>query len=246
MFNSSQRKWPVHPIDDLISNAGSISDGWLKQAGASRSLGEAVSLYQSRYMIPPPPRFDKWYDFAISRGSLIVADVGQIHEDLLPFWGIKPIKIRQMTEHMLERPWTDVVGLRISNGATHVGPHVVPTHPWMLEGIADMVNTFAEWLPDMDLAFNLNDECRVAIPWAEMETLKHGADLATRQLNETRNLRSFNANTLQFWQGKYMDPEPLSHAGMTSEYLYDAPLASSLEKYRVIACSPDSASQKHT
>ena len=167
---STQNKWAVHPIDVLISNALSTSDQWLEQAAASRSLEEAVVEYQSRYRIPPPPQFDKWYDFAISRGSLIVDDFGQIHEDLLPFWGIKPIKIRQMTGHMLERPWTEVAGLRISNGTAHIGPHVVQTHRWMLEGAAEMINTFAEWLPDMDLAFNINDECRVAIPWAEWRT----------------------------------------------------------------------------
>ena len=101
---SGQNKWAVHPIDVLSSNARSTSDQWLEQAAASRSLEEAVVEYQSRYRIPPPPHFDKWYDFAISRGSLIVDDFGQIHNDLLPFWGIKPIKIRQMRNTCLKDP----------------------------------------------------------------------------------------------------------------------------------------------
>src|SRR6266498_4637923 len=108
---------------------------------------------------------------------------------------------------MLERPWTEVAGLRISNGTASLGPHVPPTHRWMLQGAAEMINTFAEWLPDMDLAFNINDESRVAIPWAEMEDLKRGANLARRQLNETRNLQPFSVNTLQSWQSNFMEAE---------------------------------------
>ena len=245
-FSSSQSRWVVHPMDLLISNARSKADRWLEQAMSSRSLQEAITEYQSRYMIPPPPQFDKWYDFAISRGSLIVDDFCQIHRDLLPFWGIEPLRIRQMTEHMLERPWTEVAGLRISNGTAHVGPRVIGTHRWMLEGAAEMINTFAEWLPDMDIAFNLNDECRVAIPWEEMQGLKLGAELARGQLNRTRNIRSFGANTSQSWQGNIMEPEPLYPADVPSEYFYQSSVASSFEQYGVIACLPDSPARKYT
>ena len=125
---SSKNKWAIHPIDVLISNARSTSDQWLEQAAASRSLEELVVEYQSRYGIPPPPHFDKWYDFATSRGSLIMNDFAQVHNDLLPFWGIKPATIRQMTRHMLVRPWTEVAEMRISNGTAHPGPDVPPTH----------------------------------------------------------------------------------------------------------------------
>ena len=243
---SSPNTWAIHPVDVLISNARSTSDQWLENAAAGRSLEAAVAEYQSRYGIPPPPHFDKWYDFATSRGSLIIDDFGQIHNDLLPFWGMKPAKIRQMTEHMLERPWTEIAGLRISNGTTHIGPHVPPTHRWMLEGTAEMINTFAEWLPDMDLAFNINDESRVAIPWTEMEDLKRGANLARRQLNETRNLQPFSASTLQSWQGNFMEAEPLYPADMPSEYFSEASVVSSFKRYGSIACSPGSLARTYT
>jgi hypothetical protein len=35
----------------------------------------------------------------------------------------------------------------------------------MVDGTVNMIRNFAEHLPDMDLAMNLNDECRVAIPY---------------------------------------------------------------------------------
>jgi hypothetical protein len=137
---STPAKFPIHPITALISNARSISSNWEKQATRSMSISQAVEEYQLRYGIPPPPHFDKWWDYAIARKSVIKDDFGQIYEDLLPFWGMKPSEIRNLTGHMLERPWTEVAGLRISNGTTALGPHMPPTHRWMVEGAADMIN----------------------------------------------------------------------------------------------------------
>lgn len=109
-----------------------------------------------------------------------------------------------------------------------------------------MINMFAEWLPDMDLAFNINDESRVAILWAEMENLKHNANLARQQFNKTRILQSFSANTLQSWQDNVVEPEPRYSVDIPSEYFLEASLVSSFEHYGVIACSPESPARKYT
>ena len=87
----------------------------------------------------------------------------------MPFWWTKLFEIRNMTGQMIEKPWTEVAGLRISNGTTTLGSPMPPTHRWMVEGAADMINKFVEWLlwPDMDLALNNNDENRVALPWQD-------------------------------------------------------------------------------
>ena len=37
----------------------------------------------------------------------------------------------------------------------------------MPEHMIRMIDKFIEWLPDMDILFNENDECRVVIPWAD-------------------------------------------------------------------------------
>ena len=34
-----------------------------------------------------------------------------------------------------------------------------------------IIDKFVEWLPDMDILFNENDECRVVIPWADKNEL---------------------------------------------------------------------------
>lgn len=234
------RHWLQHPIDILISTAQDTSSQWQQRAAVSHSLEVAVLEYQSRYGIPPPPNFDKWYEFATSRGSLVLDTFDQINDDLLPFWAIEPAKIREMTGHMLERPWTEVGGLRIANGSTSIGPHVVPTHRWLLEGAASMIDKFSEWLPDIDLAININDESRVAVPWLMMEDLTSRAIPARNQLNATRNLQAFGANTLETWPGTFMAEEPVYSRDVPSEYFVEASISPSFTKYGVIGCPPDS------
>lgn len=241
---STTTKFPTHPVTALISNARSLSSTWERQASRSMSITDAVEEYQTRYGIPPPPHFDKWWDFAVGRDSIIKDDFGQIHEDLLPFWGMKPSEIRNLTAHMLERPWTEVAGLRISNGTTALGPHMPPTHRWMVEGAADMINKFVEWLPDMDLAFNINDESRVAVPWRIMEDLKAQAKLSRQKLNQTKTLRSFSAN--REWVDRFMEPEPPYPSDFPSPHFKEASLRSSFMDYGVTGCPPSSPSQKQT
>lgn len=57
---------------------------------------------------------------------------------------------------------TWIAGVCIRNGFTKIQDDMQPTHEWMAEGVEALINSFAEHLPDMGLAFNLNDESRVA------------------------------------------------------------------------------------
>lgn len=41
----------------------------------------------------------------------------------------------------------------------------------MPEEMVRMISVFVEWLPDMDILFNENDECRLVIPWADKQEL---------------------------------------------------------------------------
>jgi hypothetical protein len=41
----------------------------------------------------------------------------------------------------------------------------------MAEQMVKMIKVFSQWLPDMDILFNENDECRLVIPWAEKQVL---------------------------------------------------------------------------
>ena len=157
---------------------------------------------------------------------------------------MEPFEIRKMTAHMIERPWTEVAGLRISNGTTALGPHMPPTHRWMVEGAADMINKFVERLPEMDLAFNINDENRVAVPWQDMENLKAQAQTSRRKLNQTKTLRTFSTD--REWADRFMDSEPPYPSDLPSPNFNQASLRSSFMDYGVIGCPPSCSSQRQT
>lgn len=241
------KAWGSHPVSLLMADADANAQAWIAQAGASQNLGEAILAYEKRYRIYPPPNFDKWYDFAVSSNSTIIDRFDQIHNDLLPFWGMEPAEIRRLTGHMLERPWTEIAGVRISNGTASIGPHMPPTHRWMIEGAVDMINTFVEYLPDMDLAFNINDESRVAVPWAEMEEYKLKAAATRMALNKTQaKLKtSFLPHATNLWNGSFMAPEAPYGPEDASDLFEGASFRSSFEHYGTIGCPPSSLARQH-
>lgn len=161
-----------HPIDVLIYDAKLQHDRYVGNVGSTNSLPETVARYQKRYKRNPPPGFDKWFEYAKSKSAFVVDEFDQIYEDLLPFRTIPPDVIRKQTWEMVSNPWNEISGITIRNGSAAVQENVLPTHRWMLEGVANLINKFSEHLPDMDLAFNLNDESRVAVPYHDIGRLR--------------------------------------------------------------------------
>ncbi|KAH0544209.1 hypothetical protein FGG08_001654 [Glutinoglossum americanum] len=161
-----------HPIDTLIRGAKQEHDLRLKEASAVRSLNGAVNEYRRRYDRHPPPGFDVWYDFATARSSVVISDYDSIHNDLLPFWSLPPAELRRRTWELVSDPSNDIAAIRIRNGSAWPSENI--SHPYypMLRDVADMVNGFSSLLPDMDLAINLNNDCRVAVPWSEVEKMR--------------------------------------------------------------------------
>ncbi|KAL7628499.1 hypothetical protein AAE478_000014 [Parahypoxylon ruwenzoriense] len=180
----------------IIANARRESDAWIAQAGKSTSLEAAVSEYRERYGIPPPPNFDRWYKFATSVKSPVIDAFDQIHADLLPYWGTLPAVLRERTTHLLEHPSLSIGGIAIENGKIDISPHIHGTHRWMMDVTKDMVEPFAKWLPNMQLAFNLDDECRVSVPLDRMRAYTEEALKARARLGEKQKLLSFS-NTQQ-------------------------------------------------
>lgn len=70
----------------------------------------------------------------------------------------------------------------------------------MLNGIIDMIDKFGRFLPDMDLAFNLNDECRVSVPYDELQkTRKVFQRGAVGQAIGHKPLNDFSASRADGW-----------------------------------------------
>ena len=161
----------AHPIDSLIRDAARQSETWIAQATTSKTLQEAAANYRRRYQRHPPPGFDAWYSFATERSSLIIDDFDSIMKDIQPFWARKPSDIRHDTRVILADEWNDIAEISIRSGKAEIGP-MIPTHRWMLDGVVAMLEDFVSKLPDMDIAFNINDEPRIAVPWKAMQEMR--------------------------------------------------------------------------
>jgi hypothetical protein len=72
----------------------------------------------------------------------------------------------------------------------------------MPEELTRMINSFVVWLPDMDILFNENDECRLVIPWAEkQEFLKREKQARSRPIQGEYN----NHFPAGHWLGKFVN-----------------------------------------
>ncbi|KAK2747524.1 hypothetical protein FQN57_002016 [Myotisia sp. PD_48] len=186
-----------HPISILMSNAKRNQGLWIAQAGHSTNLSEAVSNYRTRYNQLPPPGFDAWYEYARNKSSIIIDDYDQIYKDLLPFRAQAPKILRELTTSMSSNQWNDIAAVIIRDGVAKPQEGILPTHSWMIKGIADMITPFAHHLPDMDIGFNINDECRVSVPWDTIQSLKRSAKSHPAPSDQISP--SWSSNRAQSW-----------------------------------------------
>ncbi|KAL2205812.1 hypothetical protein CC79DRAFT_1357838 [Sarocladium strictum] len=204
--------WTVAEAVDELSRMGrSYSTGWQAKAASSTTLEQAVEEYRKRYGIPPPPNFDKWYNYAIEAGSPIIDDFGQINVDLLPFWGMRPAEIREKTYEVQRYAAVEMIGLRIRNGAVSHSPHIHEDHQWMMTSIERMVEPFAQWLPDMDVAINVADEPRVALSYNEKQRLESAASEARGRAQRHAESGGVDKTPATQWQSQF--PEPVGRDG---------------------------------
>ena len=218
-----------HPIDLLIYEAKSQHKHYESYATQSYNLEEAAAQYRRRYRMTPPPNFDVWYQYASARTSIIIDQYDQIHNDVLPFWSVPPEQLRRSTWELISNPWNDIGGITIRGGAVSVLDNVPETHRWMLEGVTSMINKFAQHLPDMDLAFNLNDEARVAVPHRDIEHLRQSA-----KAGEDRSGRqSWSADRTSGWS-------PIQEEPYTNTILHDMPFRNTFLDFGSVGCEPSS------
>jgi Glycosyl transferase family 90 len=222
-----------HPIDMLIYEAKIQHDQYRTDMKRSHSLEEAVAQYQQRYLRNPPPGFDIWYQYAINRSSLIIDNYDQIYNDLLPLWTLSPRDLRVSTWEMTSHPWNEISGITIRQGVATVQENVLPTHRWMLEGVATSMNSFAQYLPDMDLAFNLNDESRIAVPYEDIKR------------NREKGRRSGNPNGAKNWSDNRSDGWLPSEQDFPETVFHDMSFRNTFAAYGSIGCPPSSAARSN-
>ncbi|KAI1861067.1 hypothetical protein JX265_009686 [Neoarthrinium moseri] len=166
-FNPKPKPAPAgsHPMWHLITAAErELEDTKSRQ---SKTLEDAVAEYRRRYRIPPPPHFDKWFAFARAKRVQLIDEFDMIHESLTPFWGLKPATIRQRAKEALGFD-NALLGISLRDGKA---THVQGGSDWQREATVAMMGKFMEWLPSMDLCFNLHDEPRVTVPHDDLAKL---------------------------------------------------------------------------
>ena len=158
--------YQTHPISILVREADSHFQQLIQRQ--SNSLDEAVREYRRRYSIPPPPNFDKWYEFARRKGVQLVDEYDTIHQSLLPFWALNPSTIRSRAREALGYHDNLLTGLMIRDGNTVKADG---NSEWLSEALAGMIYEFSQFLPDMDLVFNEHDEPRVVVQAERLSTM---------------------------------------------------------------------------
>lgn len=159
-----------HPVGELIYKNRVEADRWLRHATVSTTLHTAVTEYKERHHgRDPPPNFDAWFDFALQKKSVIIDRFDQIETDVLPFWGLKPSKIKEGLEFVKTLP--DVGIITIAAGrASHNQPADL-SHKLVLDEIVSLISSFAQHLPEMEFAINLRERPRILAPWDDVHRL---------------------------------------------------------------------------
>lgn len=181
-----ERAMCEHPVARLVHDAQQSFNATLERQ--SKSLEEAITEYRRRYGMPPPPHFDKWYEFAMQRGTVLIDEFDTIYHALLPFWGLTPSVIRSRVAEDLGNE-NHMMGVSIRNGTP------IPLRGGQGEfqesAARDILSMFGQWLPDMDLSFNTHDEPRVVVPHEELSRMvTKGRDTQSRLYQHPENLRN--------------------------------------------------------
>ncbi|KAI0109151.1 hypothetical protein GGR51DRAFT_108003 [Nemania sp. FL0031] len=160
-----------HPVDDFVYKNRVEADRWLRHATVSTTLKLAVKEYGERHHgRKPPPNFDKWFEFARQKKSVVIDRFDQIEKDILPFWGLQPQVIRDGLKFLRGQPNIGIIS--IANGkAAHNAPSDLEQQK-ILDEIVTLISVFVEHLPAMEIAINLQERPRVLVPWNDIHRLR--------------------------------------------------------------------------
>lgn len=212
-----------HPIDQLILRA----DGDFRTLvnKETKNLHDAAKAYRARRGRQPPPGFDQWFAFAANHSVIIVEEFfDRIYDDLNPFWGIPAKQIREQANDFAHR-----ISVRDGN-ATGRTDIALGDRPWI--GLwEDMVQSVAEYLPDLDIAINVMDESRIVVPWEEINGYMRKADASRKEV-------PIDELKTEFGNLKELDEHPPGHFN---------PVWDGIGPYwpmAVVGCAPDSPARQ--
>lgn len=218
----------THPIWKLSRDAEKAFGDTLGRQ--SKTIGQAVKEYRRRYGIPPPPNFDKWYQFAKLRGVQLIDEYDTIHKSLVPFWGLKPSTIRGRAREAQGFD-NNLFNVMIRNGEVTKAEN---GGEWMETAVQGMMKEFIKYLPDMDLCFNNHDEPRVIVPYDDL----------SRLMTEARNVAMPAANSVTSPRNSWSNRSPDMNDGLHIEEVKTTRFNTFAHQptwtHSRMSCSPDS------
>lgn len=220
-----------HPIWYLINDAEREMKAIRERQ--SKTLEDAVREYRKRYGMPPPPHFDKWFEFAKNNGVQLVDEFDTIYDLITPFWGLKPKTIRARVKEALGFK-NGLIGVAIRKNKV---AYVQGGDEWQQNATKGMMEKFIQYLPNMDLAFNIHDEPRVVVPHEDLAKLVQtaktknipAADAAKKLANE------FSKDAPELSEGPSFEETKLTRFNV---YAHQATWTNSR-----MSCPPDSPSR---
>lgn len=149
-----------HPITRLIRSAQHTFNALLDKQ--SHTLADAARKYRERRGRHPPPGFDAWFYAAQKRGAVVVEEFfDRIHHDINPFWGLDPLKIRNMAHGQPQ-----MIRVRRGNASFETDN---PDRPPFIQLWAKLVGEMSAHLPDLDMVVNVMDESRILVPFEKVD-----------------------------------------------------------------------------
>lgn len=146
-----QRVYAVHPIEHLAQKSLAEWNGMVDHQ--SSDLTSAVAEYRRRYGRNPPPGFDEWFEFARSRGSLIIDEYDDIYNMLEPFWDVSPAVLRKAIEFVSVND-PDAIGyIKVTDGIVQKNKT-----GWIQDGFLNLLEPVIDRLPDVEIMASGADE----------------------------------------------------------------------------------------
>ncbi|KAI1464107.1 glycosyltransferase family 90 protein [Daldinia caldariorum] len=225
-----------HPVDEFVYRRRVEADRWLRHATVSTTLKLAVEEYKERHQgRDPPPNFDKWFEYAQQRRSIIIDKYDQIEKDLRPFWGMKPQKIQEGLEKVYELP--DIAIIKIADGkVSHNLPAQSSQLP-VLDYAVSMISTFVGHLPPMSIAINLNERPRILVPWDDVHRLTMAGSRGRFRLLPRRPHKRGEDYNLE--KRSPIDAAKVAPGSDTQRYVSPT----KFRQLEVLACPPGSAAR---
>ncbi|KAI0144531.1 hypothetical protein GGR57DRAFT_481778 [Xylariaceae sp. FL1272] len=224
--------WRRHPVDELVYNNRIEADRWLRHATVSTTLKLAVAEYRDRHHgRDPPPKFDKWFDFAQTRKSVVIDRFDQIERDILPFWGLTPEQIRERIEIIKTQPNVGII--YINDGRAAHSRTTNDEHQEILDDIVALISPFVEQLPPMMIPINLQERPRVLVPWHDVHQLRLAATKPGFQIMSGRLGKRANPDA--------SSPEDVEHAAPAAKDQAQPFIsAKAFRQLEALACPPGS------